>query len=343
MDASNNTMSSVQDMPTITDKRLELLTLWLNNNLTVIDQIKPLSGDASFRRYFRVSADGKQYVVMDAPPTKESCVAFVAISETFRALGLCTPKIYAQDIEQGFLLLSDFGDQLYLDELNNSTATDLYHRAFDSLLLIQSCAGINTYELPSFNAAHYRDEMSWFKNWYVEAQLGLQFTAKEAELFEALSEQVISNLLSQPVVCVHRDFHSRNLMLLDDGTVGILDFQDALWGPITYDLLSLLRDCYIDWPQDQVRAWVHDYYNLLLQQNRLQGVDFESFMQWFDWVGLQRNLKCIGNFARLNKRDNKPGYLVDIPRVINYAREVCQRYDEFSEFGKIMEKRFLFN
>ena len=323
------------------DERLEQLKAWLSLQLEKPMQgMHRLLGDASFRRYFRVSCGDTSYIAMDAPPDQEACQPFVAIAKTFYALGLNVPIIYAEDIEQGFLLLTDFGDTLYLQALNETTCDPLYRSAMNDLLLIQSCQQIDNYVLPKFDGTLYRREMSWFRDWYLTEYLNVPLSAMEQESLEQMFSVLCEDALSQPQVCVHRDYHSRNLMVVEGTTrPGILDFQDAVWGPVTYDLMSLLRDCYIDWPSHQVAAWARIYQQQALQAGLLEMDDPREFMRWFDWIGLQRNLKCIGLFARLEIRDNKPTYLQYIPRILKYAQAVSQRYSEFSELLLFLNKK----
>lgn len=296
----------------------------------------PLAGDASFRRYFRIKLPARSFVVMDAPPEKESCQPFVSIAAAFRQLGLKTPEIHEMDLQNGFLLLSDFGDRLYLNELNKKTAPSLYQTAFDALFKILTCQGIGNYSLPLFDAFLYQQEMGLFKDWFLEKQLGIFLNSEQESNLNEIFSILIKEALSQPQVCVHRDYHSRNLMVLENAEVGILDFQDAVWGPITYDLLSLLRDCYIDWPSSQVESWVFSFHQQALRLKLLEMDDPKLFLRWFDWVCLQRNLKCIGLFSRLNLRDHKPNYLQYTPRVINYARAICEKYKEFTALNEIL-------
>ncbi|ABS76764.2 aminoglycoside phosphotransferase family protein [Coxiella burnetii] len=317
------------------------LESWLN---TVLEQpfkrLSLLPGDASVRRYFRVYCKDITYVAMDASLQKESCEAFIAIAKAFYKLGLNVPVIYAEDKKQGFLLLTDFGDQLYAHALNKKTADELYRRAFNDLLRIQSCQKIEDYALPQFTADLYYQEMSWFRDWYLEKYLKTPLSLKEEETLENIFQLLIKTALSQPQICAHRDYHSRNLMVVaNHHQPGILDFQDALYGPVTYDLLSLLRDCYIDWPIDQVETWVLAYQRQACQAGLLEEKDEREFLRWFDWIGLQRHLKCIGLFARLNERDGKPLYLQYIPRVMRYAWAVCERYSEFKGLKSLLEKR----
>lgn len=338
---ANVTFQTKESQAMSEDQRLLALQAWLSKVLALSTvKLSLLSGDASFRRYFRVYKGNKTYVAMDAPPSLEYCEPYILISKTFRRLGLHTPEIYESDITRGFLLISDFGDNLYLDLLNEKTADELYQRALNDLLIIQRCEKIENYDLPSFDKATYLQEMNLFREWHLEKFLNIELTKEDHEILEEVFVLLIREALSQPKVCTHRDYHSRNLML-DHQKVGILDFQDALWGPITYDLLSLLRDCYIDWPPSKVEAWALAFQKRLLSEKLLSMDDPKVFMRWFDWIGLQRNLKCIGIFSRLKIRDQKSHYLKDIPRVIDYAYQVCQRYSDFKPLKELFDRYLL--
>jgi len=319
--------------------REQSMKIWLQSHCPAATTPELLAGDASFRRYFRLRSEHKNYILMDAPPEKESCQAFVAIASAFQSLGLRVPDIFQADLEQGFLLLDDFGDQLLLQALNEQTADHYYQRAFDCLLLIQSCKDVPGYTLPTFDEALYRQELDLFQEWYLQRHLGRVLTASDQVVLDQISTQLIDAALAQPQVCVHRDFHSRNLMVLEDDSLGILDFQDAVRGPITYDLMSLLRDCYIEWPFERVKSWLFLYQQRLLELGHLSGDNPAQFLRWCDWIALQRHLKCIGIFARLHHRDNKSVYLESIPRVIAYAKMICQRYPEFSGLLKFLVEK----
>ena len=318
------------------DYREQVMQTWLQQSCPKAKPPTLLSGDASFRRYFRVHSEKETYVLMDVPPGKESCRAYIAIANSFRALGLMVPEIYRADLEQGFLLITDFGDRLLLDVLTNETADHYYGTAFDYLLIIQSYKRIENYKLPKFDAALYQKEISLFREWYWERSLGQSLIRADVKYLDHVASLLIEDALLQPQVCVHRDYHSRNLMLLDDNRFGILDFQDAVVGPITYDLMSLLRDCYIEWPFERVQSWALEFQQRLLQSGQLPEDNPERFLRWCDWIALQRHLKCIGIFSRLHLRDHKSTYLDDIPRVIRYAKSICQRYPEFSGLEKFL-------
>ena len=322
------------------DERHTQLTKWLQK--AVITQpvlaVTPLPADASFRRYFRVQLQGETLLAMDAPPEKEDSHSFVAIAKLFKDAGLNVPEIFAQDVKQGFLLITDFGDDLYYQKLTRANADTLYGNAIHDLIQIQQCACNN---LPLFDSDLYLLELNNFLHWYLGVHLQLNLTANECSLFADVFERLITSALNQPQVCVHRDYHSRNLMLLPNKNVGIIDFQDAVKGAVTYDLVSLIRDCYIDWPQEKVTTWAKNYYQLAQVANIFPDVEFNTFMRWFDWMGMQRHLKAMFIFARKFHRDNDDFYLKDIPRALNYVNSVCQQYEEFFDLKKFFDARVL--
>lgn len=320
-------------------ERLTQLTRWLRSDIGLAQfEITPASGDASFRRYFRIRYDGQTRIAMDAPPAQEDCRPYIAIARAFYSLGLHVPEILEADLEQGFLLLSDLGTRQYLPELNSATAEKLYGDALDALLKVQSRCTRQLIELPPYNHALLLREMTLFRDWFVQQHLALQLLPAQSAGLEQTFEMLAQSALQQPAVCVHRDYHSRNLMVTDSNNPGILDFQDAVIGPITYDLASLLRDCYIAWPPDQVYAWVKAYRLRLLKAGILPEDNEAQFLRWFDWMGIQRHLKAIGIFARLNIRDGKPGYLKDIPRTLGYVVAVSRRYPELQALYDLLRE-----
>jgi aminoglycoside/choline kinase family phosphotransferase len=325
-----------------TQKSLELEG-WVQNLFNAeAFRLERLAGDASFRSYYRLFLGDKTFVVMSAGQDKASSAAFVALARAFQSANLMAPHILEQDEARGYMLLSDLGDELYLNHLTDKTADDLYQRAFSALFTLQTCTDIPNYSLPLYDRELFLREMNLFRDWYLTKHFGFSLSAMENELLDYIFDLLIVDASAQPKVCVHRDFHSRNLMVLEPKNVGLLDFQDAVLGPVTYDLLSLLRDCYISWPEERVRAWVRSFFD---QKNAGQSVmisDWEQFYHWFDWMSLQRHLKCIGIFARLNARDHKPQYLNDIPRVLNYVERVSRPYPEFKEFTLFLTKRKIF-
>lgn len=307
---------------------------WLENDLLLpIDDFRPASSDASFRRYFRVVTSDGPFIVMDAPPDKEKLGPFIKVAALMRLAGVKTPEIYRQNIEDGFLLLEDFGSSSFLDKLSPDTADYLYQNALDSLFKLQSHRPLQDADLPRYDEALLYRELGIFSEWFIAG--GLDMELPEAD-WAAVQNLLVASALAQPVTCVHRDYHSRNLMVLADGLPGVIDFQDAVLGPITYDLVSLLRDCYIAWPQQQLDVWLHAYRQRLLEAG-LVDANAGQFKRWFDLMGMQRHLKAIGIFTRLHLRDGKSGYLADIPRTLNYVTEVCAAYPELADFGEFLQ------
>lgn len=321
------------------DTRFEALRHWVRRVLGATHgDIRPASSDASFRRYFRVVRDGDSFIVMDAPPEKEDSRPYVAIAQRFHSLGLNVPRILEQDLERGFLLLSDLGDRLYLPSLNETTVERLYGDALRALTVLQigayapDAAGF----LPDYDEALLRREMELFRDWYLGRHLGLTLTRSQNRQLDQVFEALIASAHVQPQVWVHRDYHSRNLLVTGQNNPGIVDFQDAVLGPVTYDLVSLLRDCYIAWPRARVEEWAMGYRAFALQAGIPVGVDAGRFLTWFDLMGVQRHLKASGIFARLYHRDAKPGYLPDIPRTLGYVLDVAARHPELEPLAALL-------
>lgn len=319
------------------DARLVKMRAWLSSFFPSQDiVVSPVAGDASFRRYFRATVNQqairKTFIVMDAPPEKEQCDAFIAIAMAFKNSSARFPEIIASDLAQGFLLLSDFGDQQLLPLLNPQSADQLYRTAINELIVMQQCKSVPNYELPHFDNALFWREFEILETWYIKKNLKKTVSDADEKELKGLYQLLIDSAHAQSQVFVHRDYHARNIMLCEDKQLGILDFQDAVMGPITYDLVSLLRDCYIAWPQVETESWVAYFYK---QAN--VSVDFETFLRWFDWMGLQRHLKCLGIFSRLYFRDGKEGYLKEIPRVLNYVEKVCDRYPELQALKRFVK------
>ena len=324
-------------------ERLEKLKHWLESELDFSEyRLKPASADASFRRYFRVAHQGESFIVMDAPPDNENSRPFIDISRMLFDVGLNVPAVIDYDLEQGFLLLSDLGSRSYLDELNGDSVERLYGDALSALATIQTCIPGDA-GLPAYDRALLLKELELFREWLLGRHLGITPDAAQAAAINAAFSLLVDNALQQPQLCVHRDYHSRNLMVRQRNNPGILDFQDAVIGPVTYDLVSLLRDCYIDWPRAQVEDWALGYQQLALQSGilREEHGDPVHFLRWFDLMGMQRHLKAAGIFARLNHRDGKSGYLGDIPRTLAYVVDVASRYDELAEFGVFVETQVM--
>lgn len=319
------------------DDRLELLKHWLSSDVGLTEfDIAPASSDASFRRYFRVSHAGASRIVMDAPPGKEDCRPYIKVARAFSSLGLNVPQIFQADLEQGFILLSDLGVRSYLDVLAETNVEQLYGDALNALFKLQGHRNYQSNFFPLYDRSLLMSEMNLFRDWYLARHLGRALSATHNRVLDEVFEILISSALEQPVVWVHRDYHSRNLMFVEQDNPGILDFQDAVIGPVTYDLVSLLRDCYIQWPEERIRTWVDEYYLRLREDRITDRVDSAGFRRWFDLMGMQRHLKAIGIFSRLNIRDGKPGYMNDIPRTLGYVTDVSARYPEFQELNQLL-------
>ncbi len=295
------------------------LNRWLDHLGYRDYHLSPASEDASFRSYLRLETDAESFVIMDAPPDREPCDQFIAVARKLRAAGLNAPEIIAQNTVEGFLLLTDFGGRDYLSQLSPASEASLYEDALEALLLMQT--RIDAAELPLYDTALLNREMDLFHDWFLGKLLGISLDQAQQLIWQSIKQSLVENALAQPQVFVHRDYHSRNLMKLETDNPGILDFQDAVKGPLTYDLVSLLRDCYIDWPLARVEQLALDYYERA-RVNDLLDAEPAQFMRWFNLMGIQRHLKAIGIFSRLKIRDGKPGYLKDIPRTLEYVRQV---------------------
>ncbi len=310
-----------------------ILKQWLQENCALpIDALQEIAGDASFRRYFRLKSGTQSYMVMDASQQRDSFEPYAAIARALLSLGVTVPEIMAQDLAQGFMLISDFGDQQYLNALSNSNADSLYKTALDSLARLQTCREVRDWTLPTFDQRFMQRELSEFKHWFLERYLKLSFSAPENTLLQTTFNQLCVAAEKQTQVFIHRDYHSANLMVLPQQAVGILDFQDACIGPVTYDPVSLLRDCYIDWPDEKVQSWAASYYERLRADQQLSEVSLEQFMIEFDWMGLQRHMKALFIFARKYLRDHTPRYLKFLPRTLNYVVRISARYPELQAF-----------
>lgn len=302
--------------------RTKLLTDWLDALGYRDYTLSPASEDASFRTYHRLQSGGNSWVVMDAPPDTEPCDQFIAIAKKLCDANLSAPKIVEVNLPLGFLILTDFGQASYLSLLDKDSEGSLYADALSALLQMQikiDCAG-----LPVYDEALLMEEMELFKHWFLGELFGIELNQAQAVQWDAIKQVLVQNALAQPQVFVHRDYHSRNLMKIEQNNPGILDFQDALKGPVTYDLVSLLRDCYIDWPTIRVDQLALDYYEFAIVNN-LVDVKPAIFMRWFNLMGIQRHLKAIGIFSRLKIRDGKGDYLKDIPRTLHYVQQVSAR------------------
>ncbi len=316
-------------------ERMQALHAWLERALGArAGALEPASADASFRRYFRVRAEAGSLIVMDAPPDKEDCRRYLRIAARLREAGLRAPEVLAADPELGFVLLTDFGSTPYLAALDENSADRLYGQALDALVVMQT--RVPAADLPEYDDARLRAEMALFPQWLLRVHLGLSLDPAREAALEGAFELLCRSAAEQPRVFVHRDYHSRNLMVLDGGPPGILDFQDAVRGPLTYDLVSLLRDVYVRWSDERVRAWACGYRERLIAAGALDASHRGRFLRWFDLMGVQRHLKIAGIFARLYHRDGKPAYLRDIPLTLDYLREECAPYAELKPLAELL-------
>ena len=335
-------------------QRQQQLTQWLHSQFPNEPfTITPASADASFRRYFRATFDNRTLIVMDAPPQHEDCRPFLHIAKLFEDAGTHVPHVYAQDLKQGFLLLSDLGNTTYLQALcggvdaqqrgthrpppcgeNANTARELYAAATDALIKIQLASREN--ELPPYDDALLQREMRLFPEWYIAKHLNVTLSEAQNAKLETVFARIIANNLAQPRVYVHRDYHSRNLMVTEPNP-GILDFQDAVYGPITYDLASLFKDAYIRWEEAEMIDWLIRYWEKARKAGLPVADDFSVFYRDYEWMGVQRHLKVLGIFARLYHRDGKDGYLKDLPLVMAYLRAACARYIDLKPLLNLLD------
>ncbi len=314
--------------------RLTQLQQWLNSlSENTYTDLRSASADASFRQYFRVTnnKDNKTYIVMDAPPEKEDCHPFLLVTDLIRGVGVNAPDVISLDIQQGFLLLDDLGSRPYLDYLDDDSANKLYSDAIDALVKMQTIDGM----LPAYDEERLQTEMDLFETWYLNRHLDIQLNDKQKASLNQTFDLLIKNASEQPQVFVHRDYHSRNLMITDENNPGVIDYQDAVIGPITYDLVSLFKDCYIEWPRERIELWL-ELYLARISPDRL--IDKDTLIRWFDLMGVQRHLKVLGIFARLNYRDGKSQYLDDLPLTLKYVLDMCQQYDELQPLKQLFEE-----
>lgn len=319
------------------NERQAVLRKWLDSVLGPELTLQVMKPGAGARRYYRIQSPQASYVVMASQPDSQY-FAFIQLAGSLRALGVSVPVIHAANDEQGFLLLSDFGEATYCEILTAENADQLYQQAFQALLRIQSYPSQGDHRLRDFDLVHYREKMGWFLQFY--CQLYLQYTVNTAEqlAFERLLDLLVNTAAQQPQTCVHYDFHSRNLLLLADNQTGVLDFQDAVRGPVCYDLMALLRDCYVDWPVSQVQAWLQRYHQLALAAGMPLTEDPLLWRRWCDFNSVQRHIKCIGLFARFQVTGHSADYLAYIPRSLTYLREVSARYPEMTVLHQLTMK-----
>jgi len=309
-------------------ERIRLLENWVKEQFPEKPfTLQPASADASFRRYFRVSFKDQTLIAMDAPPQQEDCTPFIQVAKILAAAGVHVPKIVAKNLDQGFLLLSDLGDTTFLQALNNQmdSADQLYGDAIDALIKLQLSQQVEG--LPGYDEALLLKELNLFPDWYVAKHLRVAITEKQQAVLQSIFTRIIQNNIAQPQVLVHRDYHSRNLMVTSPNP-GIIDFQDAVMGPITYDLVSLFKDAYIRWDEERILDWMIRYWEKARKAGLPVSTDFAEFYRDFEWMGVQRHIKILGVFTRLYYRDGKENYLNDLPLVMEYLRKTCKRYRE---------------
>src|SRR5687767_3493279 len=330
-----DTFSLVLEFLMIADARRDALRRWLAPRLGSAFELTPASEDASFRRYFRATlGGGPTYVAMDAPPDKEDCRPFVRVARMLAEAGVHAPEVIAQDLEQGFLLLSDLGTRTYLQELNANNAAHLFADAIDALLRWQLATRAG--ELPPYDEALLRRELNLFPEWYVGRHLKKELTGDQKAGLENIFQLLVQSALAQPAVYVHRDYMPRNLMVCEPNP-GVLDFQDAVVGPLTYDMVSLVRDAFLSWEEEPLLDWTVRYWEKARAAGLPVDADFGEFWRALEWMGLQRHLKVLGIFARINYRDGKPKYLADTPRFLGYVRVTAQRYAALSPLLRLLD------
>jgi aminoglycoside/choline kinase family phosphotransferase len=331
---------SREDSPDIAkDVRREQLLAWLRSlpsrHAINAESLQPASADASFRRYFRLHAGAGTLIAMDAPPEREDVRPFIRVARLLRDAGLNAPAVVEAEERQGFLLLSDLGRETYLDVLDDSNAAALFADATAALLRWQLATRPG--ELPAYDEALLRRELALFPDWYVARHLGMTLAPPQREVLDRMFDRIVASNLAQPTVYVHRDYMPRNLMVATPGP-GIIDFQDAVTGPVSYDLASLFRDAFISWDEERVIDWSIRYWEQARRSGLPVGDNFASFWRDFEWMGLQRHLKVLGIFARINYRDGKPHYLTDTPRFVGYVRAVARRYDELAPLARLFDE-----
>jgi aminoglycoside/choline kinase family phosphotransferase len=319
----------------VSDRTLELQH-WLVEVLGSFPaDMRPASTDASSRRYWRLGPPGATRIAVDAPPQHEDAARFVRLAGAFRRVGLNTPEVLAADVDRGFLLLSDLGERSYLSTLTVDTADRLYGDAIGALITLQAAEPLG--ELPDYDGPFLLRELVLFDQWLLQGLLSIELTSDQRDAMDQAFSHLVASALDQPRVCVHRDFHSRNLMLTEQGNPGVLDFQDAVVGPVTYDLVSLLKDCYIRWDRARIEDWARGWLDQALDAGILGSEHEPNVMAWMDLMGAQRHLKAAGIFARLALRDGRPGYLADVPRTLGYVTEIAAFYPALAPLGELIE------
>ncbi len=325
------------------DARLALVHEWLTQDLGIrAERVEPASSDASFRRYFRAFRNGETFIIMDAPPDKEDVRPYLKVTALLESLNVHVPHVIQADPGRGLVLLEDLGITQYLQRLKAGDDPDrLYGDALYALAEIQTRGTQAARELAPYDREVLAREMALMPEWFCRQHLEMTLSDAENEIIAETFEFLITEALMQPTVFVHRDYHSRNLMVTAEHNPGVIDFQDALRGPIGYDLVSLLKDCYIGWPRQRVESWVSGYRNLVRSHGGPGGRDDAEFLRWFDLIGVQRHVKVLGIFSRLWYRDGKSGYLQDLPLTLEYVRDTSARYPELAQFSDLLERRIV--
>lgn len=321
--------------------RFHQLNDWAQKELDLANIVLiPMKGDASFRRYYRVIKQNQSFVLMDSKPDLENVYSYIAIGEEFKSKNIKVPAIYGADLERGFLLIEDFGDKTLLNELTALNVSNLYNKCMDTLLKISNCTEMSRWKLSYFNDEEISKELHGFNDWFLK---GYAKRNVHKQILNEVFTLLIKAANQQPQVCIHRDYHSRNLMVLKDLSLGVLDYQDASIGPLTYDLVSLLRDCYVVWPNEKVLNWVSDFYLKVKENMNFKNFSLNQFIYWFDMMGLQRHMKAIFIFARKFLRDHSSVYLNDIPIALKYIIDISSEYKELTKFNQFISQVVLYN
>lgn len=325
----------------MTHQRGDSFQSWLKSQFSgQVFTIEPLTGDAGFRRYYRLKFTNHTLIAVDAPPDKSNNLAFICIAKQFALHGVIAPQVIAQNIEQGFFCITDLGNTLLSDVVTTDNMLAYYQKAIDNLLTLISIKQVAGYDLPAYDADFVALELAIFPDWLLNEHLAITLTKTEQQQLTECFNLLIENAISQPTVFMHRDYHSRNIMLTPQAEIAVIDFQDAVHGPITYDIVSLLRDCYLRWPDDLVNR-LFSYFKTKVGQQLHLDIDESSWQTWFDLMGLQRHIKASGIFARLHHRDNKPGYLADIPLTLSYIVDISKKYPALAFLQQLIEQRVL--
>ncbi|MBV52866.1 MAG: hypothetical protein CL816_02225 [Coxiellaceae bacterium] len=323
--------STIQKNDNSTDRR-SALHQWLEKTLGTPVTLTPLMKEASRRTYYRIHLPQGSLIAMDAPPAFENCQPFIHLTRLLNEQKITVPTLHSYNLELGFMILTDFGNDLLLNQLQPSTVEKWYDNAMDLLLKIHLCKNTTLYQPPMFQAQDWREELSLFTDWYIKHHFKHHMSDRDHQIWYQLQEMLLETIASQPQVLLHKDFHSKNLMCLPCGQLGVLDYQDAFIGPITYDIASLLNDCYLDWPETMVHQWALQFKAKLEQTQLIQEISNAVFLEWFDFTSLQRHLKNLGNFIRISEQQHLSQYLSYLPRMNQYICTICQRHEKLHPF-----------